>query len=240
MDCVKPLNSTTVKPSASAIKARLSALALWAVVALIPASALAVTPSIVNVGIGQSANIITLDATLMDGLNDSIIEAIDSGVPVSITYEIEFRRVHALWRDPLVTSNTITHTVQYDSLQKVYRFSSTGKNVKQKIITKDKDRYQQMMLTLKEVPVASLYKLDPSEKYYLRVKANMETDRFWFPLNYFLFFVPFNDYKTSWAQSSPLQLPEPEVAEGLQSPPASGLLPGASRVTKHVVRSFNQ
>ena len=63
------------------------------------------------------------------------------------------------------------------------------------------------MLTLKNIPVAPLYKLDRDEQYYVRVKAEMETDEgLWFPFNYLLFFVPFNEFETAWAESPPLVL----------------------------------
>ena len=39
---------------------------------------------------------------------------------------------------------------------------------------------------------------DTNEKYYIRVKANLETDRLWFPFNHLFFFLPFNDFDFGW------------------------------------------
>ena len=44
------------------------------------------------------------------------------------------------------------------------------------------------MMTLKDIPLAPLYKLAPNEQYYVRVKAELEADEFFFPFNYLLFF----------------------------------------------------
>lgn len=196
-------------------------------------------PSIVNISVGSSGNLVTIDATLTDGFTDSMLEAIESGVPMTFTYHVELRKIEDLWADKLISSATIANTVQYDSLKKVYRFSSAGKNVKQKVITRDRALYQKLMVTLENIPIASTYKLSPDESYYVRVKADLETDRLWFPFNYLFFFVPFNDFKTSWAKSSPLKLPDPAFSEEAfvkESRPQETVDP---KVLKNVIRSFN-
>ena len=94
------------------------------------------------------------------------------------------------------------------------------------------------MLTLKDIPIAPLFRLNPDEKYYVRVKADLETDRFWFPFNYIFFFVPFSDFETSWAQTSPLSIdPDLELskqAADMKSNKRKG------KVTRDVIRSFNK
>ncbi len=201
--------------------------------------AYAASPSIVNIGVGQSGNLLTVDAKLTNGFNHDLMEVVESGVPVNFTYQIELRRSTPFWKDSLIASAEVVQSVQYDSLQKTFRFLVTGKNVKRKLSTHDKARFQELLTTLKDVPIASFFKLDPEAKYYVRVKADLKTDRFWFPFNHLLFFVPFNDIKTSWAESSPLQLPAYAESEeaSLDSKTESGAGP---KVLKHVIRSFNQ
>ncbi len=199
------------------------------------------SPTIKEISFGQSGNVLTLNAQLENGFNERILDAIDSGVPMTFTYHIELRKVVSFWKDQLVSSADVRNTVQYDSLKNLYRFSVLGKNVKRKIITRDKSRYKNLMLSLKKVPIASIYKLNPNEEYYLRVKADMETDRFWFPFNYIFFFVPFNDFDTSWAESSVLNVNElmyhEEDGFSLQSRNNDKR---NSRALNHVIRSFNQ
>jgi hypothetical protein len=138
----------------------LSLLSFWVLVA--PAVA---GPSVANVGVATKGNYVVMDAVLTDGIEGKILEAIESGVPMTITFQIELRKQTSFWADSLVKVNKVSHTVQYDSLKKVYRFSEMGKHVKRKIITRKKDRYQQLMQTLKNIPVAPTYQLDPGEKY---------------------------------------------------------------------------
>jgi len=199
-------------------------------------TAVAAGPAVANVGVSTKGNYVIMDAILTDGIEGKVLEAIESGVPMTITFQIELRRQNSFWADPLVRANEVSHTVQFDSLKKVYRFSEVGKNVKRKIITRKKDRYQNLMQTLRDIPIAPTYKLDPGEKYYVRVKADLEMDRFWFPFNYLFFFVPFNDYETSWSQTSPLSL-------NLEQAPATEAFNKKSdegRGLNHVIRSFNQ
>ena len=200
--------------------------------------AFAESPSIVNISVGNTGNVVTMDATLVDGFNNSMLEAIESGIPMTFTYQVELRKIVPLWMDNLVSTATVKNTVQYDTLNKVYSFSSTGKNIKRKVVTRDKALYQKLMLQLENLPIASTYRLNMSDKYYIRVKASLETDRFWFPFNYLFFFVPFNDVKTSWAESSPLKLPNPtnsEEAKEFQEQES-----GNAEVLKNVIRSFYQ
>ena len=174
----------------------------------------AVSPDVVNIGVGTNGKYVVMNARLVDGFTEKILEAIENGVPMGFTFEIELRKANTLWMDSLVSSNKVRHRVQFDSLKKAYRFSEFGKNVKRKIITRKESRYQKLMLTLKNIPIAPIYKLDPNEKYYVRVKADLETDRFWFPFNYIFFFVPFSAFETSWSQTSPLSIdPDLELSK---------------------------
>ena len=212
------------------------AASIWLCLWVLVSTAVAAGPSVANIGVATKGNYLIMDAILTEGIEGKILEAIESGVPMTITFQIELRKQNSFWADPLVRANEVSHTVQFDSLKKVYRFSEVGKNVKRKIITRKKDRYQKLMQTLKDIPVAPIYQLDPGEKYYVRVKADLEMDRFWFPFNYLFFFVPFNDYETSWSQTSPLTLDLEQAA----STEAFNKKSEEGRGLNHVIRSFNQ
>ncbi len=196
-------------------------------------------PNISKISLNTEKEVVTLDAELIDAFNEKIREAIESGVAMTFTYEIELLRQSSVFGDEVVSQNKVTHTVQYNTLKKVYQFSSQGKNINRKVTTKSMEKYQQLMLTLKDIPIAHIFKLDPEEKYYARVKAEMEAEGLWFPFNYLLFFVPFNEFETSWTQSTPLTV-KMDPAFGLEASqkkskpaiPAKGVADG--------IRSFNQ
>lgn len=219
---------------------RLNLVSLWISALMLtmglvsPASA--VSPDVVNIGVGTKGKYVVMNARLVDGFTEKIQEAINNGVPIGFTFEIELRQDNTAWVDSLISSNKVRHRVQFDSLKKIYRFTEIGKNVRRNIITRKKSRFQNLMLNLKDIPIAPIYKLDPNEKYYVRVKADLETDRFWFPFNYIFFFVPFSEFETSWAQTSPLAI-DPDLDLSKQ---ARGSRKKQRHISRDVIRSFNK
>ena len=182
-----------------------------------------------------------MNARLVDGFNDSIMDAIENGIPISFTFLVELRQKNTLWNDTLVSSNTINHTIQYDSLKMVYRFSESGKSVKRKIITRNKENYQKLMLTLENIPIASTRRLTSNKKYYIRIKANLETDHIWFPFNHLFSYLPFNNFEAAWAESSPLSI-NPNMAfkkKRLRKRNSRNTIKQPKEINP-VVRSFNQ
>ena len=201
-------------------------------------SAFAESPNIVNIGVATKGNYVVMNARMIDGFTEKILEAIESGVPMGFTFKIELRKENTAWVDSLVSSNTIRHKIQFDPLKKAYRFSEVGKNVRRKVMTHKISRYQKLMLTLKDIPIAPIYRMNPDEKYYVRVKADLETDRFWFPFNYIFFFVPFSDFETTWAQTSPLSI-DPELELSKQAADKKSRT-REGKVSRDVIRSFNK
>jgi hypothetical protein len=196
-------------------------------------------PTISKINLNTEKELVSVNAELIDAFNENLLEAIESGVAMTFTYEIELLKQSSVFGDEVVSENKVTHTIQYDTLKKIYQFSSQGKNVSRNVTTKSTEKYQQLMLTLKDIPIAHIFKLDPEEKYYARVKAGMEADGLWFPFNYLLFFIPFNEFQTSWTQSTPLTIQvDPafgmEASQNKSKPaiPAKGVANG--------IRSFNK
>lgn len=196
-------------------------------------------PTISKISINTEKELITLNAELIDAFNEKIKEVIESGVAMTFSYEIELLKQSSIFGDEMVSQNKVTHTIQYDTLRKVYQFSSQGKNVNRKMTTKSMEKYQQLMLTLKDIPIAHIFKLDPEEKYYARVKAKMEVDGLWFPFNYLLFFLPFNEFETSWTQSTPLTL-KMDPAFGMEASQKKSKPAIPAKGVANGIRSFNQ
>jgi len=197
-------------------------------------------PTMVNIGVQATEELLIIDGELIDAFSEEMEEAIDSGVPMTLNYYVELRKKVSFFGDSIIGKNVIHSTVQYDSLKNIYKCSLSGKSVRRRIQTHSKNECQRLIVTLKDIPLAPLYKLDPNEKYYVRIKAEMEAEEFMFPFNYLLFFVPFDGFETSWSESSllaiesglPLSLEASRVGQNKKK-----TSPGSK---KHVVRSFNQ
>ena len=220
----------------SKIKLISAVILIWVFIFAPIPSVFAASPNIVNIGVGIKGKYVVMNSRLLDGFTEKILEAIESGVPMGFTFEIELRKENTAWVDSLISKNIVRHKIRFDSLKKAYYFSESGKNVRRKVITRKASRYKKLMLTLKDIPIAPVFRLDPSEKYYVRVKADLETDRFWFPFNYIFFFVPFSDRETSWAQTSSLSI-NPGLEDRRQTAKSRTR---KGKVPRDVIRSFNQ
>ena len=220
---------------------RLASLIVMMVFLLVSELAVEATPSLVNIGVGTNGKIVVINARLVEGFTDTIEDAVEDGIPITFTFEAELRQSNPLWNDTLISSNTIKHKIKYDSLKQVYRFTELGKGVKRKIATRNKQKYQKMMLTLSNIPISSARRLVSNEKYYVRIRANIETDSFWFPFNELLFFLPFNNFNSAWAESSPLSIdPDLDYIRAARNNKKKHQNKRTFEGTNHVVRSFNK
>ena len=220
------------------IEKSVKALAVLLAIFCLFSGSVSADPTMVNIGVKATEELLLIDGALVDGFTESMEEAIESGVPMTLNFYVELRQAGSFFGDKLIGSNTVHHTIQYDSLKKVYKYESFGKNVKRKVLTHSRKKWQTLMTTLKDIPLAPLYKLAPNEQYYVRVKAELEADEFFFPFNYLLFFVPFGGFETSWSETSPLIInpaPTPPLEANQKSSPGTSAKPIQS-----IIRSFNQ
>ena len=188
--------------------------------------------------VAAKGKFITINAKLTEGFDEKILEAIQNGMSMTFTFNIELLRDDLL-KDNLIRAKKVSHTVQYDSLKKVYRFTQKGKNVNRKIITRKQTQVQELMSTLKDIPIAPVYRLNPEEKYYVRVKAKLDSSDSDSNLTKSLFFfVPFNDFATSWAKTPSIEF-EPDMMkpDEVTAQTRDG---GNEEDQNHVIRSFNK
>ena len=71
----------------------------------------AVSPDVVNIGVGTKGKYVVMNARLIDGFTRKIQEAINNGIPMGFTFEIELRKANTVWMDSLVSSNKVRHRV---------------------------------------------------------------------------------------------------------------------------------
>ncbi|MBI5183133.1 MAG: DUF4390 domain-containing protein [Nitrospinae bacterium] len=159
--------------------------------------------SIDNISITNMSKEIRISATLHNGFTENIVEAIESGVPVTFTYYLELCRKVPMWFDNKVSMRTIKRSLQYDTLKKEYEFTYLDDKESSPKIIKGFDEIKELITRLDDVSLGSSKMLNPNNKYYVRIRANMKSKRPWFPFNYILFFFSFFDFDTSWEKSSP-------------------------------------
>ncbi len=111
--------------------------------------------------------------SLADGLTRELRQAIDSGLPATITYVVELRRPTALWFDGTVASATVTATVRFDNLTRQHQLSRTidGRGEEPRV-TEDEEEVRRWLTEFDRLPLFNTAQLEPNMVYYVKVRAH--------------------------------------------------------------------
>jgi hypothetical protein len=131
---------------------------------------------------------------------EGILEAIKSGIPTSFTFIIRLHRSKRLWFDELIGTWKFKHTVKYDALKEEYEVSLDEN--KGALKTKDLKKMKTLMVTGDEIEIKPSPNLTEGEVYKLGLKAELDTIKLPFFLDYILFFVKLWDFETDWYSHS--------------------------------------
>jgi len=164
----------------------------------------AASPYIGNLAVMNSKEGLMINATLINVFPRKLGEAIQSGVPLTLQYDIELKERRAFFPDENIVKRVIKKEVIFSSLEKEYRLSTILGNSKKTVIYKKLRKVRDDMIQLRNIHVIPSQYLKPNQEYYIRVKGRMSAKNFWFPFNYILFFVDFLNFETSWVESTTL------------------------------------
>lgn len=145
------------------------ALAIWMViVADLPATAADLLD--LNLLIRDKKIFVTF--RMAEAFNEEIEKTIASGLPVSFRYEVQLKRVRAIWLNQRVETRRITNTVTYDNITKRYTLSRDidGGIVATEVVA-DRNDMAEFMTAIDNVPLFEVGSLEPNADYYLRVKG---------------------------------------------------------------------
>lgn len=160
-------------------------------------------PYIESVSVETNSRDLIISAMLKNGLTRDIIEAINSGLTTTFNFHLELKNERFFWFDMDVLSRTIKHTVKYNPVFKEYTFISQDDRGENSRVTQDLGLVTQWMQTLNHIHLIPLSILEPERRYYIRIKAEMESSSLLIPLTRLLFFVSFGNFETSWVHSQP-------------------------------------
>jgi hypothetical protein len=153
---------------------------------------------------------VLLYLSLKGGFHEELLEAIESGIPITITYYMRLYRKRGLWFDEEVLSKTIKHLVKYDTLKKQYRVSEINglfSNIK---VTKHEPTMVQWMSEIEGQPLIPFHLLQPGEEYYVKAMADLKAVKSPFPLSHIPFLASLWDTGTPWTASSPFSISTPQ------------------------------
>ena len=109
---------------------------------------------------------------LPDGYTPQLRQAVLSGLPVTLTYDIELRRGVPFWPDRMLSGMTIAVTVTYDSLTRHHSLARTvDGRIEATKMSKDDAEVERWLTSLEPVPLFPTALLEARGEYYVRVRA---------------------------------------------------------------------
>lgn len=149
---------------------------------------------------------IVVTAELVGGFNREILNDIHDGIPKDFYYYLLLKRKQKNWFDEEILAKTIRYTVKYDTLKKKYAVvQRDGERVVENTVD-DLETMKQLVSKIDQVKLAPVNVLRSRNRYYVSVKSQMKAAKLPFYVDYFLFFIPFLEIDTPWADSDSLSV----------------------------------
>ncbi|MFQ5900608.1 MAG: DUF4390 domain-containing protein [Thermodesulfobacteriota bacterium] len=180
-------------------KIYISLLIVFLTLLVTPVDAFPKDPRIERLIINSDSETLHISFSLKDGFSEDIENAMLSGIPVTFTFFIEIYKNKNLWPDEMLTSLVFKHVSKYDTLKEEFEIFQE-ENPQNYIYLKELDKVKEVMTIGKDIPVIPIFILSGDGSYRLRIKAEMDTIKRPFPLNYLLFFTSFWDFETPWLE----------------------------------------
>lgn len=149
---------------------------------------------------------IVVTAELVDGFNREIIRDIHDGIPKDFYYYLLLKRKQKNWFDEEILAKTIRYTVKYDTLKKKYAVVQREGERTMENTVDDLETMKRIVSKIDQVKLAPVSVLRSRNRYYVSVKSQMKAAKLPFYVDYFLFFIPFLEIDTPWADSDSLSV----------------------------------
>lgn len=151
---------------------RTSRLAAWLVVLLcLPTAALTDSITLITGYTEEVEGIHFLNADIQYDLGDKALDALDSGLPLRLTVEVQVRRPRFMWPDATVIEFERAHTIQFQPLTRLYLIENEQTGRRQSF-----QSYAAAIAELsrvEDVPVIEDSVLDADSRYELRMRVTM-------------------------------------------------------------------
>jgi len=135
---------------------------------LLAAAAPGVAQDALSISTLNSNNQVVVSFELTGAYDDSVRDAIASGLRTTFTYTLELRT--PAWIDRTIGTTIVTMTDQYDNLTRRHTLTRTiDGRVDDELVTEDSAVVKTWLTKLSRVPVADVAQLDPARDYYVRV-----------------------------------------------------------------------
>ncbi len=145
---------------------RAGVVAVWwcLAVAMLLAADVRVTPLVAE---GQ----VFASFSAVDSYTSDVQEAVQSGLPTTLTYLVELRQASVVWFDRTVSTVTVASSIKYDNLTRAFQVSkmTEGQIVSSESTTKEIDA-KKWATEFERVSLSRGDSLEPNGEYYVRVR----------------------------------------------------------------------
>ena len=194
-DCPETGNCTTINPKA------LRNQIIWALLLVMSLigydAAMAQDARLTDITVSNTRDDLLLYLKLEGAFSEKLNKAILSGVPATFSFLAKLNKVRSMWIDDEIADITVTHTIKYDNLKKVFIVRRSWKNSETEE-TKSFSEAQKWMSEVNSLKIIPLGKLEKGQQYQLRTKAEVSKQTLPFYLHYVLFFISLGDIETDW------------------------------------------
>lgn len=118
-----------------------------------------------------------------DSYSPDVREAVQSGLPTTLTFHVELRQSSVVWFDRTIAAVTVAASIKYDTLTRAFQVSKmTDGQVFWAERTDKEDDVRKWTTEFERVRLASGDNLEPNGEYYVRVRVRATPRRsifFW-------------------------------------------------------------
>ena len=108
-----------------------------------------------------------------DAFTDDSREVVKSGVPLTFAYLVELRRPSTIWWDRTLGAASVTASVKFDNLTKIYQVTKQQDGrVTASQTTAKEDEMRAWATSFDAVPIQAAEPLEPNADYYVRVRLD--------------------------------------------------------------------
>ena len=137
-----------------------------------------------------------LDARLLYRLSGAALEALESGVPLTIEMQITMSRVRRWWLDPEVAELKQQYQVQYNALSQRYRVTNLNSGEQNSFGTLFSALNS--VGTVTELPLIDASLLEQGKRYEMRIRSVLDLESFPGPLRLLAFWRNDLDLESEW------------------------------------------
>ncbi|MCP3962823.1 MAG: DUF4390 domain-containing protein [bacterium] len=144
---------------------------------------------------------ILLSFKLLGAFDENLRKRVDSGLPTSLTFDLELVRSRKSWFDKAVDSGTLQVLAMYNAVTREYliNFKHDGDLIESRVV-KDATELERAMTEFTDFMVFSTEGKNPRQRLRVRVRAELRTKTVFF-------FIP-STVHTDWAETRKFRLSE--------------------------------